>query len=307
LRFNYEGRNGKCNLCGWKNITQKSGHDSVSYAIDQLGQDLALDPFFATTDRIVQNNSNGYSTWRITSVGNQDAANDKLSLVKISDGIGGVTDEFNSGDSISIARQCGVDGTVGGDINRRSDCNQAISYFNDVTQQYGQSIFRRVYLKADVSNPPYHQKLLYWTPIEGGPYILYSEFDFRSPNMHIMNERPKSGGGIEVLRPMGADFLSGIWYYIEQEFKAQSAPGMSDGLYRLWFSEAGQETDTPLIELNGVELPPVKNTSLWGNLQHFEDSVGYWYIDDIKISDTRIGPTDGSGKTVAPPNPPVIK
>jgi hypothetical protein len=98
----------------------------------------------------------------------------------------------------------------------------------------------------------------------------------------------------------------GVWYYVEEEFKAQSGPGIADGEYRLWFVQEGDDTSAPVIESTGLNLGNVKYASLWGNHQHFTNSSGYWYIDDLKISNTRIGPTSPSGESIAPPQPPTI-
>ena len=92
----------------------------------------------------------------------------------------------------------------------------------------------------------------------------------------------------------GIEFENGVWYYVEEEFKSESSLNAADGIYRLWLSKSGEEQTTPLIE--------VQKQTFWGNFQHWSDSFGYWFIDDFKISDSRIGPTSGFGASLAPPS-----
>ena len=307
LRFNYTGRNGFCNICGSTATYQKTGIDSVGYFIDQNGNDLTSDPYPAAPGRLVYNRTNRFSKWKIDSIVNQYSVNDKLILTLLNDGIADVPGQFNSGDLTLVTRECGVDGTIGGNIDRRSDCDQAIYWFLGVTQGYGESIFRRVYLKPDIRVPPYHQKLNYWRPVGGGEIVLFAAANPTNPTIVY----PKLSGLHFYGAPLAnyipnTTFKSGVWYYIEQEFKAQSGPGMYDGEYRLWFYESGKESSIPVIEVTDIALPPVDDTSFWGNHQHETDSSGYWYIDDMKISNTKIGPTGATRTNIAPPMPPVL-
>lgn len=307
LRFDYAGRNGFCNICGSTATYQQSGYDSVGYFIDEAGNDLVTDPFLAAPERIVYNRTNRFSKWRIDSINNQNNINDKLTMTLLNDGIGDVTGQFNSGDLTLITRVCGVDGLIGGNIDRRSDCDQAIYWFIGDTQQYGESIFRRVYLKPDIKVPPYHQKLNYWRPEGGGEIVLFAETDLGdSTSIHAMLHGLKEyGAPIDNYLP-NITFKSGVWYYIEQEYEAQSGPGIYDGAYRLWLYESDKESSIPILEVTNLALPPVGDTSFWGNHQHETDSYGSWFIDDIKISNSKIGPTSNTGGDIAPPMPPVV-
>jgi hypothetical protein len=129
----------------------------------------------------------------------------------------------------------------------------------------------------------------------------------------------------------------GKWYYIDEEFKAATEKGRdtnnimaynTDGEYRLWFSESGVDTgnEAPILEVTNLTMGPLRDTtipgngpnnSFWGNVQHFEHTVGSWYIDDMfitgDIADTsldgnsrrRIGPvTTGICANVTTPKPP---
>lgn len=299
LRFNYDGLNGFCNTCGFTARTNKAGNDNGSYFTDAAGSDLTQDPILAAKDRFVFN-MNGFSKWRILSIQNKDTLNDGLSLENILNGVDGTPAQFNSGDTALILRVCGVDGTIGGDINRRSDCDRAISYFGGVSQKAGESIYRRLYFMIDKNATlPIVQKLRYWVPTEGSLYVTVNK-DSTNPAPYL-----QIGGVIpgmpRIVRPEGALVEPGIWYYLEEEFKAETALGANDGEYRLWFSKSGEETDTPIIEWVEIGLKPVARASFWGNHQHFEDSHGYWYIDDFKIGSVRAGPAGGS-----PPLPPTV-
>lgn len=303
LRFNYEGRNGICNTCGETTRRQKTPSSGVNYFLDSISADLTQSPIFAATDRLVYNKSDGWSKWRIVSVDSQEAANDKLSLIKLQGGIGTAKNSFNSDDVVGIFRQCDVDGTIGGNIKRRSDCDVAINYFDGISQSLGESVFRRVYLMIDPKTTvPYNQKLRYWNSTNGPVYLVVRKnpgYDRIFPYVEGLNTL----GGPSYI-DTGISMIPGVWYYVEEEFKAQTSAGVADGEYRLWFATAGEETDTPVIEQSGLNLGVVKSASLWGNHQHFTDSSGYWYIDDLKISNVRVGPMAASGENIAPPESP---
>ena len=290
LRFNYEGRNGVCNMCGSTARVQMSTSSPANYFLDDQGNDLTLDPILASPGRIVYNTDDGFSKWQITSVTSQNSLNDKLLLTKINDGIGAASNIFKSGDKINIYRQCGVDGKVGTDVTRRSDCNIGITYFTKVTQNYGESIFRRIYVKIDKNTVlPYTQKLRYWQLDSGGIYLVVRHVDTGRIFPYVEGLAGHNGPSFI---DTNIDMKTGVWYYVEEQFKANSDPTTSDGEYRLWFAESGKEAVKPVIELTGLDISPVKAASLWGNFQHHEDASGYWYLDDLAISTTRIGPTD---------------
>ena len=303
MRFTYEARNGFCNTCGLKRVPHKQGLDGVNFFVADTGEDLteledvstskANDGPNAKPGRFIYNKDNGFSKWEITSVVNDTAVNDKL-LVKLSKpAIDGSTSEFNSNDEVSIARVCGVDGHVGNKIDRRSDCDNVITWFTNIaagTQAPGASIYRRQYLKAEVTSLGAHQKLHFFRVDNGGPnaanIIIYGDSrhttelvpeitGFRTMNGPAIF-KPSLGNGL----PANMEFKRGLWYYMEEQYKAATLnpafdqayydsgqepefdangnpnPNYNptydpndprankynqDGEYRLWFSEAGQE------------------------------------------------------------------
>jgi hypothetical protein len=229
-----------------------------------------------------------------------------------------------------------VDGIIGivngeNDINRRSDCNAVITWFSNVTPQAsGTSIFRRTYLKAEVTSPNIHQKLHYLRTDRGGlnqgSIVLLGDSDNDSaPNVNLLLSGLKQYGGDGLYRTgldngfEGLIFERGIWYYIEEEYKAATVKAVdpttgkateynSDGAYRLWFSKSGSEPtqSTPTFELTGIPLPPITggngtHISFWGNVQHHTHARGSWYMDDVIVSNTWNGAVPFNGKNLAPP------
>ena len=299
LRFNYDGRNGICNMCGGKTRVQKSNYDNTNFFIDSLGGDLTADPIFAAAGRFIYNTTSGFSKWRILSIDNQDAVNDKLSLELTKNSIDNSSNNFSTGDNVNIYRQCGVDGSVGGNVVRRSDCNVAINYLNlsGASQVAGQSLYRRVYLRVTADAVlPNDQKFRYWVT-ETGPVWLQSRVD-SSGNVFLWVGAVSVGGPAFTRPDITLD--RDTWYYIEEEFKARSSSSANDGEYRLWVSKSGDENNVPLIELTGLALGIVTRTSLWGNHQHNGDSHGFWYIDDFAISNSRLGPINGQPRPSSP-------
>lgn len=345
LRFNYEAKNNFCNTCGTKLVVQKKGVDGVNYVIASSGEDLTRESYpdgtpapHASLGKHVYNTSRGYSQWEITSISNDSATNDKLSLKLLHSGVGEFADKeqiINTNDKLAVARRCGVDGIIGKSngefmVNRRSDCNSSITWFGnighintaDAIQPPGGSLFRRAYLKAELVDPPTGQKLNYARFMRVSKQtdnaiadkfvevVLVADFSLREnlePHASGFGKigglgRYKPGQGM----PVNLQFERGKWYYIEEEYKAEtytikttlesdgnitvnSYKGNSNGEYRLWFAESGKESAVPLINIKNLSLPPIiggkgTHVSLWGNEGHDTHSRGSWYIDDVKIS-----------------------
>ncbi len=335
LRFTYEARNGQCNTCGVTTLAHKSDLNNVNYFVADTGQDLTLaDGAAAAVGRIVYNKTNGFSTWEIVSIGNEVATNDKLMLKPLSAGITNATAEFNGNDDVQIARQCGVDGTIGGkDNNRRSDCNIVIHWFENIpvgVQNPGDSIFRRQYLKAEVTSPLIHQKLHYFKPDHGGPntknVIMFADSLNTSELIPVLTGLDKYGAKslYEPGRngvPASLTLERGVWYYIEEQYKAATQDLVTDptgntyntdGEYRMWISKSGEEDTvgaTPIIELTNITMPPIRgggglHMSFWGNIQHWVHTRGSWYLDDYVISNAKIGKATGGNTDIAPPSSP---
>jgi hypothetical protein len=322
LQFNYTGRNAFCNSCGGRIATMAAGSFGTNVFVDAGEANLATDPFNADNGRFIYNKTDGYSKWEIVgSPVDENASGDRLNLVLDTAGINGATNTFSPGDTVSIERQCGVDGIVADNKDRRRDCNEVINYFvnpNLTTrpQKPGESLYRRVYVKLDISasatlgSLPFAQKLRYWTDDNNKTIYLVVRSTTSTGTIVPRIESLKGLGG-----PDGDVIFSDIemipntWYYIQEQFKAQTEDGKNDGEYRLWFAKSGEETITPVYEIAGISLSIVSRPSMWGNFQHLrpgDDPTTSWYIDDIKISNVSIGPTAADGSKVHPPKAPII-
>ena len=265
LRVTYEGRNGICNACGSEFFDHiKSGHDSVNYFIADGGDNLAAvdakdNGPKAQPGKYIYNRDGGYSKWEITSVTSENATNDRLNLRLDRKGINGET-TINGGDSIAITRQCGVDGNVGtkggaNDIHRRSDCNSIIMWFGDTTTQApGESIFRRAYIKSEVTSLQVRQKLHYLRPDRDGPYkgeiVIFAD-SRTGPLYPELSGLSQYGAPLSIYKSfntpefVGLEFERGEWYYIEEEYKAGTVNGAFDQAFY----------DTQFKNLNGSPNP----------------------------------------------------
>ncbi len=342
LRISYNGRNGVCNTCGSTAVRHKAGLDGVDYFVADTDEDLTFRDVNegpgAKPGATVFNKTGGYSKWQITSIGNEGAVRNKLSLKLLSSSIDGSPDVFNSGDTALIARTCGVDGKIGFTrggpaINKRVDCNTLVSWFGNIQAQTpGTSIFRRQYLKQETSTRVEHQKLHYFRPNRDktkgtvrGEAVLLAAQGKPLDSLGLNAPYPRTGlrhfGGKLSYEPsFGLPVISferGQWFYLEEEYKASTFNTSTgeynpDGEYRLWFAKSGQETDTPVLDERGLTLPALSggggtHMSLWGNQQHDDHLVGNWYMDDIEISDTRIGwIANPVSSNTQPPSPPPI-
>ena len=192
-----------------------------------------------------------------------------------------------------------------------------------------QSTFRRMYLKTDFVGPPSGQKIHY-TSLKGDPAgtkTIIPVGEFNKTDIKIEPWVTGLGGtlgGLTPYRPgngLPADlkFERGEWYYIEEEFTSETYTatvtektdlkgtglgtyevtnylGQDDGTYRLWMAKSGEPVGAPLVELTNIPLPPLRggsfeeHMSFWGNFQHQTHSRGVWFIDDVIISDSPIGP-----------------
>lgn len=342
LRFTYEARNNICNTCGTRSYTHKVGLDGVNYFLSDTDTDLTSTVYItskgtnngtgpaAEPGRLIYNTDGGFAEWIISSIANDGGTNNRLNVELRKPGINGEPAVFNGGDNVVIARQCNVDGTIGGGSSpdRRSDCNVAIAWFANIgsnDQDPGDSLFRRVYLKQEVNSPNVRQKLGYVRPDRGGDYQGEVVFFGHSTNgvmipqvagltkygAPIANYNP--GNGL----PANLEIERSKWYYVEIEYKAATYNGLSynnDGEYRLWFSESGSEPvqSNPTLEVTGISLPPIvggggTHASFWGNVQHWTHARGSWYIDDFIISDSFNGPVILDGANTAPPKHPIIQ
>ena len=348
LRFAYEGLNGICNTCGSYFADHiATGHDGVDYFISEIGEDLSIEDNPSTTTkaddgpkaipgRFIYNRDGGFSKWEVVSVANENAKNDRINLKLVNKGVNG-ENTIKSGDGIAITRSCGIDGTIGitggeNDIVRRSDCNSVIMWFANVEPQPpGSSIFRRAYLKQEITSPNVRQKLHYLRPDRDGPNqgeIVLFGHTASGTVVPQVSGASRYGSPLAIYVPgsgLPADltFERSVWYYVQEEYKA-ATPDLvtdptgntynTDGAYRLWFSKTGEEPAQgfPTLEIVGLALPPINggfgtHISFWGNLQHDSHARGSWYIDDVIVSDTFNPIVPYSGTDTSPPKFPAVE
>ena len=170
LFFNYNGRNSLCNTCGTTQVVQDAAHDDVDYLVADDGADLVATTG-AAVGRYVFNENDGFARWRISGVVNENAVNDRLNLTPVSPGVtdgASMVPTIDAGDEAQVARRCGVDGTNGGQIDKRSDCNGAALWFGSVALDTPTAdsgvLFRRQYMKHNVSSTGLRQKLWWYRP-----------------------------------------------------------------------------------------------------------------------------------------------
>lgn len=290
LGLKLDGRNGWCNVCGSYEKTISSSEAS-SGCISVSG---------STWDDQIFNKSDGFSVWNITSTSSNQVCVNKNSAVMQNIFSGGGA--LSTGDVIKVPYKCGVNGNVGGNISRRSDCNKAINYLSGVSASdlpYGGTIARRFYLyiPSETTLPGMTLKLAYTHWRRGGRTV--------SATLKLSVQRNLT---MEVSMPTGGKYIGNpaiekdTWYYFEEVFTRESSSGGSDANYKLYVGKDGETEGLLLTNETNFELGELVDISINGNFQHNNDVRGYIYIDDVKIADEYIGPDGG----ISPPRAPSL-
>jgi hypothetical protein len=89
------------------------------------------------------------------------------------------------------------------------------------------------------------------------------------------------------------------WYYYEELFVRESSEGAGDAEYHLYFGALDDNIGEPVISRTDFNIGELKDISMHGNWQHYNDVSGYIYFDDILMSDGYVGPA-GYSRPVAP-------
>jgi len=285
-RLNFNGRNNWCNQCGSKDITL-------------LQSDINAGCFSASGAPFgdyIYNKTNGFSQWKITDptsntvcFNTSTASGDSMFT----------TNQLNAGDEIKLPLKCGTNGSIGGNIRKRSDCDKAINYLNGASASnlgYGDSISRRFYLYIPSATvlPSITLKLGYSHFRKNGGTSAYT--------LKLSVQRDRS---IELTAPGGKEnnpysIQKNQWYYFEEVMRRETSNGASDGQYDLFVSPAGHFDSNPLVSQKNVQIGELVDMSFNGNFQHTNDASGYLYFDDVLISDGFVGPLN-----VKIPNPPI--
>lgn len=294
LRLDFAGRNGWCNACGFDtHIVSASAPELGSTSLTVDSEDFSA--IFPSNLRKVFNKTDRWAAWSVS-----DVNVSQLSFVDdapVANAMGGNA-FFKQGDEIQITKACGVDGVIGGDIKRRSDCDRAINYLEGIASSdvgFGGTLSKRFYLyiHQDAELPNVGLKLGY-SVFEQETAIAVLDVD-RGETLMVQTPSTSSRYAFP-----GFQFERGRWYYLEETFIRETSDGAENGIYRLYLSDAGEVSTQPLVERTGVNYGVIKDITIIGNWQHFNNASGYIYIDSVEVADHYIGPIDYK----APSNPP---
>lgn len=284
LKMDFGGRNNFCNLCGGDAVDLPKIENSTACVTASGG------PY----QNLVYNRSDNFSSWRVKSTsnnGNTVCFDTSSSLANNSFGVKG---KVAAGDSIFLPKICGVNGIIGNDKDRRSDCDRAINYLKNVSAsdfKYGESLSRRFYIfiPKETVLPDNTLKLGYtrWENTQsvvtisvqrdmtlglvlaGGENIAFSRDDqsaYRAP-------REK-------------------WIYFEEVYKRETSANSKDGEYTLYVGTEGDNLKKPHTHVENLTYGELKQVSIGGNWQHWSDVKGAVYFDNILISKGYAGPVN---------------
>lgn len=303
LRLNFDGRNGFCNVCGTKIYTVESAPGGSKFLTDADGNRVTAHSSVLGKQRIIYNRDDSFSKWTWSDLSRALMGEVSQPLRNDMTGLGVV----NSNDTLLISNQCGVDGTVGGNINRRSDCDRAINYFKGVQEShlpYGKTLSRRFYLYIPMETvlPEITFKLGYAhfrrPEDDGKEKRVGTAIVISVQRKGQLEISQRSIFGKHTFTPLKID--RDKWYYIEEVWKRESSYLANDAEYWLYAGESGSDVHQPLVHLTGGRLGKLLDMSLHGNWQHFTDVSGYVYFDDIRIATQRSGPVS---QDIAPASP----
>ncbi len=310
LRLDFEGRNGICNECGIDRVKI----DGLSFYNQGFtathGENLAEAPYFQPdANRAIYNLTDSFSKWRGEQIYGENSDNDTILADVIQNDMSG-QGTFNINDEIGIARQCGVDGKVGGNIIRRNDCDIAINWLEGVEESMhepGETLYMRYYfyVPEETVMPDITIKLAYFrtqtTGTEQIPVINNAGRTGSRANTFHTEGSIGNAEGVKTFKIAPIMFEKNQWYYFEQAFTRSSSDTALDGRYRWWlnkleYSETGQlltaEYPEAIYDVSGFNLAQVKKNkgmSVPGNWPHENDAIGYMYFDNVVISNSRIG------------------
>ncbi len=278
-RLNFAGRNNWCNQCGSEEI-EITQAEIANSCVSIAGGTWASSIF---------NQSNAFSRWDVTSSSSSEVCFDKLSF--LAESLFSES-EINVGDSIKIPYQCDVNGIVGNNINRRSDCNKAINYLKGVSASdfdYGETLSRRfyIYIPSETTLPGTTLKLGYAHFKKEGS-STYSTTLKLSVQRNLQLELSLPGGKSTPKYYLEKD----QWFYFEEVWTRESSDSAADGNYKLYVSPADSFDASPVEEQTNITIGSIVDISFNGNFQHNNDVSGYIYFDSIVYADSYTGPED---------------
>jgi hypothetical protein len=290
LKLSFENRNAWCNSCGNQSHTVTSS-EIASGCLNING---------TIWGDYVYNKTRGWTRWNISSYTSNTVCFNKNSPSANST-IG--DNQILAGDELKVVKKCGVNGTFGGDINRRDDCDLAINYLQNIQKTdfaYGGTLSRRLFIFIDNAA----------VVPDVGIKLGYAKFTSGStiPFISFQNGTRLENSTFFGYSPTNIYIQKGKWYYIEETWTRESSAGAGDGTYRLYGGEDNSgNLLVPLVNRSGLNYGDITRFSIIGNWQHFNDASGNVYIDDVLIATSFIGPTTTQIRPNQPSNFKIIK
>ena len=300
LRLDFDGRNGWCNTCGSETIrvSETSPTAGSKFLISESKDFAGVIP---DSKRMIFNKSDNWSRWNALSVSDSKVFFYNNEPDKNAMGGAGL---FRPAQEIKVTKACGIDGSIGGNVERRSDCNIAINYLQGLKKvnfPFSGTLSKRIYVYIDENAvlPNVAVKLGYSTFKKGSSKLNVISYIDSSRGNKLMVHTPSNDS--PYIWP-GLTFKKGQWYYLEEVFTRESQSGLADGRFQLYFAPAGSAVGvSPLIDLSEIEYGDLNAMSVVGNWQHTNDASGYLFFDGIKIANHRIGPLEFVARANPPP------
>jgi hypothetical protein len=284
LRLNLAGRNNFCNVNINSCTDLVHNGNNLTYFVDNGGSNL--DTNYDIGD-LLYNKTKYMEKWTITGFSNNAATNDQADTSGSSDAgpiHGQSGGDIDTSDDVKICEDGGAE--------RRSDCNNAIGYFDNISTAdfpAGGSLFKAmyIYIPSATTMPDTTLKLTYFHDSNG---------DSIAPRIQCgVGERQyefETGGDDVAWENSDIQITFDEWWYVEMEVKNETSSGANDGEFRFWACRSIENPGNPIIEQTSLDIDSIRvsdGMSLMGNIQHDNTISGYIYIDDVKVADSRIG------------------
>ena len=263
LRMDFSGRNGHCNTCSgqYSEVTSVSGKMACASKDEEQ------------TESYIYNLTNHFTTWRVLEAESNSSVICFDNSSPLSNAIYSKEAEINTGDSIYIPRVCGVNGTIGQNIDRRSDCNKAINYLEGISSSdlnYGETISRRFYLyiPKETKLPDVTLKLgySYWQRNGNVDSSSLKISVQRGRSLELSMPNDDRHGTMDTFQvPLDE------WVYFEELFTRETSSSANDARYTLYASSINSYDDKPIVSVSDFTLGEIKRMSIGGNWQHFKD------------------------------------
>lgn len=286
LRINFNGRNNFCNICGSETLTVTESN-LVDGCFDTSGE----------REDAIYNSDNAFSVWQVRSSSPSRVCVDMSAPIE--QPLLDIAPNIALGDELKLPYVCGVNGSIGSNISRRSDCDLAINYLEGIRPtdfEFGETLSRRmyVYIPSETILPSVTIKLGY-AKFEASNIVPFVSSS-RGARFEI------DGNAILGFLQTDLFFERNRWMYIEEVYTRETAANADDGRFLLYAGFAGDDLTIPVLSASGLRFGELKSLSIIGNWPHRNEASGYLYIDDVAVGNEYIGPVDGG--VASRPNPP---